>query len=347
MSQCDRVFRVLNIKIMSRRRRRFAIYSVLALALCLLHFRKDKKLRTSQFSSQRSPLAFCSSETNFNEETRMQWNDYRIGDGISRQYGPPGCERYPRSIVCEYTKETLLSNDLDALTNVLTRFSGAEIERGEALLHVRLGDGLCARVDPACRGDRTSVPDCWNSDEDCWKDKNSETKQYAFSKEWYNDSIISGLQALNITRVVIFGDMFHWTRTSDPREGDFSVDKQYLSNIAEFFHRHHFETCVRRADFPDSDFATHVLRVFIQGGGGYSALIARVVIVRWCCAETGNLILPGSLDVIWQLWYSWQQGTTHIPDVKLLLHIFEPLLPNMALQLKTHDMIQPVYHVGF
>ena len=208
----------------------------------------------------------------------MQWNDYRIGDGISRQYGSPGCERYPRSIVCEYTKETRLSNDLDALTKVLTRYSGAEIERGEALLHVRLGDGLCARTDPACRGYRTSLPDCWNNDEDCWKDKNSKTKQYAYSKEWYNISMISNLRALNITRVVIFGDMFHWTRTTDPREGDFSVDEQYLSNIAEFFHRYHFETCVRRPDFPDVDFAALCsARVFIQGGGGYSALVARVV----------------------------------------------------------------------
>ena len=213
-----------------------------------------------------------------------EWNDYRISDGILRQYDAPGCETYPTSLVCKYHLEvgskTLL--DLDALMRVLE-----QIERQNplwvshstdtALVHLRLGDGLCAQHDPLCRGQRTGVPDCWESDEDCFVNPDSVTKQYAFSRRWYRHIFVL-LETLRVRHVIIIGDKYHWTRTADPRKGEYGVDDTYVANVASEFRSHHFSVSVREPTTPDEDFVRMCsAKTFVQGGGGYSALIASVV----------------------------------------------------------------------
>lgn len=203
------------------------------------------------------------------------WNDYRIGDGISQQHDAPGCERYPNSIVCKYTQETKEPNDITALTRVLGKNS-QHLCDNFAALHVRLGDGLCAQVDRTCRGEIDTKPDCWNNDADCWSDSNSMTKQYAYSRRWY-ETVVLDLKVTQVSKVVIIGDKYHWTRTPDPRH-DYSVDEEYVANIAHFFRSHGFAVFIKDVELPDTDFAILCsASVFIQGGGGYSALVAEVV----------------------------------------------------------------------
>ena len=218
---------------------------------------------------------FCHTRRETNVDISL-WNDYRIGDGIALQYEAPGCEKYPNSIVCKYTQETREPNDVSALIRVLGKYY-RQLGDNLAALHVRLGDGLCAQIDPLCRGDIKTRPDCWNNDRDCWSDTNSMTKQYAYSQRWY-ESVILDLELAKVSAVVIIGDKFHWTRTPDPRQGNYSVDEEYLSNLSIFFRSHGFDACVKEAELPDTDFALLCsARVFIQGGGGYSALVAKVV----------------------------------------------------------------------
>ena len=220
-----------------------------------------------------------------------QWNDYRIGDGIAMYTGAPGCDRFPNSIVCEYQHETSEPNDITALIRVLQKQPLVDELPGEvvAFVHVRLGDGLCARHDFPCRGERIDEPDCWNDDRDCWFDKNSITKQYAYSKKWYS-TVVEQLSLLHsIKQVVILGDKHHWTRTVDPRDGDYTIDDKYLANMAKYFRRHGFLVQIREPSLPDEDFALLCsAKTFVQGGGGYSALIASVVEVRG-----GIVIKPG------------------------------------------------------
>jgi len=179
-----------------------------------------------------------------------------------------------------YSKETSRPNDLDALTRVLQKFSKNVFGDDVAFLHARLGDGLCAQYDPLCRGTRSDTPDCWNNYADCFTNVNSETKQYAYSKNWY-EPVIKELITTGVSKIIIIGDKFHWTRTPDPRHGDFSVDETYLSNVAGFFTNFDFEVCIKDPGLPDDDFALLTsARVFIQGGGGYSGLIAKVVSKR-------------------------------------------------------------------
>jgi len=205
-----------------------------------------------------------------------RWNVYRIGDGVAIYPGAPTCDTFPGSIVCAYQEETQEPNNISALVKVLDKRSKTRAGEGVAFVHVRLGDGLCAKNDDPCRGTESADPDCWNNDQDCWNDG----IQYAYSKYWY-DSTISLMKTLHIKRIVVVGDKFHWTRTPDPRLGDFSVDEAYLDHITHFFLDHGFGVAILAPDLPDSDF-TYLCsaRVFVRGGGGYSTLVANVVKTR-------------------------------------------------------------------
>lgn len=220
-------------------------------------------------------------------------NNYRLSDGILRQYDAPGCELFPNSLVCMYHHEANDSEELNmvALLRVIERNEQRMVKtvhEHTAFVHVRLGDGLCAQYDIQCRGERVDVPSCWESDYDCWRDANSVTKQYCYSKHWYDD-VFDQLANLRVQRIEIIGDMHHWTRTSpDPRKGDFTIDKAYVTDLANALRMRHFDVFVRDPRTPDEDFLYMCsAEVFVQGGGGYSALIASVVEARG-----GNVLRP-------------------------------------------------------
>jgi hypothetical protein len=224
-------------------------------------------------------------------------NDYRISDGLLRQYDAPGCETYPTSLVCKYHVEAAGSKtlDLEALIRVLEQIERQEPvwryhSKNTALVHLRLGDGLCAQYDPRCRGPRTDIPNCWETDEDCFVNPDSVTKQYAFSSRWYRD-IFMHLESLHVRHVIIIGDKYHWTRTPDPRKGKYSIDDTYVAHVADAFRNRDFSVTVREPTSPDEDFVRMCsARTFVQGGGGYSALIAYVVNSR------GGIVLRPSTD---------------------------------------------------
>ena len=132
---------------------------------------------------------------------RRSWNEYRIGDGVALYPGAPACAEFPGSIVCAYHLETNQPNNISALVKVLDQRAKTRIDDDIAVVHVRLGDGLCAKVDEPCRGTKTGDPDCWNHDEDCWYD-NTISRQYTYSKYWY-ESVISQLQKLEVKKIII------------------------------------------------------------------------------------------------------------------------------------------------
>ena len=229
---------------------------------------------------------------------------YRIGDGIAQIPGSPGCEVYPGSLVCAYRRETSRSsrwwsrtrggqaNNIHALLRVMNRDFAQfpTLDADTIALHLRLGDGICARFDPPCRGKRTSVPNCWERDEDCWYDANSATKQYAYSKHWYA-SVIKEIKYLNGPhKILIFANIRHWTRTSDPRT-NYDVDNAYINSSINFFHKAGFHTVLHATGTADNDFLLmSSARIFVRGGGGYSALVASVVEAR-----DGRVIIPSML----------------------------------------------------
>ena len=202
-----------------RRRRRRRLWRLVIISIgccCLALFVTVTKFRTDPDTVASTSL-----------------NNYRLSDGILRQYDAPGCELFPNSLVCMYHHEANDSKHFDivALLRVIERIEQRTVKtvhEHTAFVHVRLGDGLCAQYDKQCRGERVDVPNCWESDYDCWRDANSVTKQYSYSKQWYVD-VLDQLANLRVQRIEIIGDMHHWTRTSpDPRKGDFNVIKRTL-----------------------------------------------------------------------------------------------------------------------
>lgn len=242
-------------------------------------------VRACKYSRKELDLSWHRHAASPPRDNRVDWNEYRIGDGIARYPDTPGCERYPSSIVCMYLSTTDKANDIPSLVDVLERatwLTPALDMRLSAVVHVRLGDGLCAQYDPPCRGAEQTLPNCWERDEDCWQDPDSITKQYAYSRKWYypvRQDLKSALPPSG--RILILGDKRHWTRTSDPRKGNFSVDEAYLQSMAAFLKEEFDSVEILHSGLPDADFALLCSsKIFVQGGGGFSRLIAEVVKIR-------------------------------------------------------------------
>lgn len=213
--------------------------------------------------------------------TAPSWVEYRIGDGIKRFTDAPGCSKFPDSLVCAYHRKTNEAGDISALIEVMNSPHFLTYPRPEediVVMHVRLGDGLCAQIDPQCRGAERSVPNCWYDARDCWMDKNLK-RQYAFSRTWYEENEKT-LERASTIQIVY--DSEHWTRTlPDPRNGTRTVEKAYLENLSSFLEKQGHRASLRGHHDPDHDFVymCHA-QTFFRGGGGLSDLISRVVEAR-------------------------------------------------------------------
>lgn len=219
------------------------------------------------------------------------WNEYRIGDAVSRKFDAPGCERFPDTIACLYLKHTDSANDIGVLISVIDTVQDAlkckTAPKDVVVMHLRLGDGLCAQYDKPCRGARVTRPSCWDSDNDCFNNPSSETKQYAFSRRWY-EKVLATVIEQNYTKVVLVTDTEHWTRTPDPRRGDHSVDVEYIQNVIRYFSSEFVQVSLKETGEPDEDFIYMAsARHFIRGGGGYSRLVSDVVQARG-----GDILIP-------------------------------------------------------
>lgn len=223
------------------------------------------------------------------------WNIYRLSDAIGHLPNITGCESYPTSLACDYERETQQPNDLAALTRILKlkKWRRARPRKRVAIFHARLGDGLCAQIDPQCRGNRTDIPDCWNSDADCFQNPASKRKQYALSKLWYV-SVMEEIRRLDfdIQTATVIANKRYWSRSTDPRNCDYTVDDAYLKKMSSFLRKYFKRVELREEGRADEDFVfMSSANVFVPSGGGYSALIAQVVI-----ANNGTVVRPKLLS---------------------------------------------------
>jgi len=220
------------------------------------------------------------------DEDAKFWNDYRLSDSIGKYPDAPGCDRYPESLACAYSKQTSSAYNVAILLQILQEWkeSGKLLptselpQADEIVVHLRLGDALCAKHD-FCG---SAQPDCFQNSSDCFT---NDGHRYAYSKPDY-EAVLELIKekvggSLDNWKVVIVGNPYHWTRTTDPRQGDFSVDRKYVSDVKELFIKSGFpEVRVHGLDgfTPDEDFMYMTsARMLVLGGGGYSELCARVV----------------------------------------------------------------------
>jgi hypothetical protein len=209
-------------------------------------------------------------------DSTFVWNDYRISDGIEYYPGSPGCESFPDSIVCEYRRKTTAKTNVTVLREVLQLQNWSLHEAPEVAAHLRLGDGLCAYGELSVGCEKAAdvlAPDCWMNLEHCWR--GNLPNIYAYPKESY---LRIAAQLPEASHIFVISEKRHWTRTVDPRNGTFVADDKYIDDFKVLFEGLGHTVHLREPETPDMDFAFACsAKVFLQGGGGFSRLIASVV----------------------------------------------------------------------
>ncbi|GHP04418.1 hypothetical protein PPROV_000317200 [Pycnococcus provasolii] len=200
---------------------------------------------------------------------------YRLGD-VVKFYGSGGhaermvnnriqpCRRFNHSIACSYVRTYRHSGKYPNM-EVLDEVTPLVEPRPEAVMHLRLGD--------------VAKGDCWNKD--CIIETRSGNKiQYQFTEKDY-DTILDELKDLGT--ITIVANPSHLSNPST-----IAWSEKYINHAMAYLRR--LGVCpvyrgIRNAD-DDFAFATSA-KVFVQGGGGYSRFMAKLVMKRG-----GRVLIP-------------------------------------------------------
>jgi hypothetical protein len=192
------------------------------------------------------------------------WNDYRLGDIVKREYPGEGpdtmgvaCSKFPASIGCAYETQTSLKGDIATLVKAVQEREQADVPAPKAILvHLRVGDGI-------------KGPDCWHKAGDCFAyPSGGETYLYALSEAYYT----------GLVRMPLASDGFHIEIVGAPGHNISKWNRSYLHDAIKYFEAKGYKVILRGVHDPDTDF-TYMARAvtFVQGGGGYSGLVAQIV----------------------------------------------------------------------
>ena len=218
------------------------------------------------------------------------WEMYRIGDLISRHGerehrhcpGPDGhnipcgewhCNTWPDSLACRYMRATEAESDFSILAGIIrTELQDAEhVPPADAVVApLRIGDVLnnygtegvsiydVLHGDPICAGDIWTDVNHGGHNRNCYV-KNLEYYRVQISKLPENVRTVYLLAASH-------------------RREDFTRSSEYLRGVRDFFASNGFVVHMRLANAPDDDIAFSAnANYFIQGGGGFSILLANLV----------------------------------------------------------------------
>lgn len=193
-----------------------------------------------------------------------RWAQYRLGDYIKGYNNRvAGCETYPKSIVCDYSKRTHTSNNITILDAIVTERAALRHEdrpTHSATLHVRLGDAF----------HYTDAAQCWYHNH-CFH--NSGGTPMLYPQQHYVD-LMTPLRRLHVTTVVIVSCQFMFMKFP----GSQKKSIWYHQKVIELFESEGFQVIVRDHGLPDDDFVfMSTSPIFIQGGGGFSRFVSKLV----------------------------------------------------------------------
>lgn len=206
-----------------------------------------------------------------------KWNYYRLGDALKRTHDAPGCKDFPGTVACAYLQATAKISDMAVLFGILSRRRQTDLPgEKDIVVHMRIGDGI-------------QGPDCWHNANDCfsWVETRTGKLLYALPKAYYAAVLPRMPKAAEGYRVVLVGAVGHNTRHAPvgaDASGHQNVVKEtawsraYVRNMVRFFEYTGYKVELREDHDPDTDFV-YMSRAstFVQGGGGYSGLIAQMV----------------------------------------------------------------------
>jgi hypothetical protein len=194
--------------------------------------------------------------------------DYRLGDVVSGYLlSKHGCTalkydystKYPCSIATKYLRQTCMPQNWDALCAIAHREPGARDDRGKTVLHLRLGDVA----------ERSEIKALWAAKWPCTQ----RDCEYVRPKSYYVSNILPGLVAANVSSVVVVGSSAHCARPA----GCHSTNSiWYRNKLVSLLQHRGYRVDLRWNHDADDDFVTMAsARLFVPGGGGFSAAAAR------------------------------------------------------------------------
>jgi len=221
------------------------------------------------------------------------WPFYRLGDMFLRpewrgtsQCHPEGkseaelrrdchnalyhCAKWPRSLACRYTQATGSTGDYRVLAGLVRAYDASVVPPGDALVvHLRLGDVF--EEDSVWGAQAAAHP--WAVDAEmrgelpAWQQ--AALERYIFSLSHYQKHL-RGVPA-HVRSAVLVGGAHHQI-AAYPRSS------AYLNALRDFFVSKGFDVQLRLARAPDEDVVfMGRSRHFMQGGGGFSVVVAGVV----------------------------------------------------------------------
>ena len=204
-----------------------------------------------------------------------QFNDYRLGDAVKRRPGAPGCRTFPGSIACMYTRATALVSDMTALLHIVRQRQQSDMpDEKSVVIHMRIGDGI-------------QGPDCWHEASDCFHNLEPGTGRllYALPGAYYAELLPMLPKAKDGYGIVLVAATAHNNRGGHAQDPTGQIvlketlwSHKYLREAVNFFEDKGYTVRLREAFDPDVDFTFMAMaHKFVQGGGGFSGLIAQLV----------------------------------------------------------------------
>jgi len=227
------------------------------------------------------------------------WDWYRVGDMIGRSsYRQTACghfdrcedyhcDRWPTSLACRYVQATNAENDWPAVASIMhTYYTDARYRppADAVVAHLRVGDVLSGYG-----AEDRSVYDILHGSPICFGGVDADTHHGGESRHCYVKNLayfeaqIAKLPSAVRTIYLIAGSHF---------DIDFDRSSEYIRGVRDFFVSNGFSVHLRLGGNPDDDIAFSAnSRFFIQGGGGFSILLANMVTV------IGGQVLTDPVDV--------------------------------------------------
>lgn len=218
---------------------------------------------------------------NFSEKDWWFRGGYRLGDMVAYQTGRDNqqtgmeyhCSQFPESIAAEYMQLTDESNNLNVLNDIINRrLTTSEEDSTIAVIHLRLGDVI--NWSPVTVREFLDERQCHY---ESWASKGNK-QSYVKPLSYYD--ALSFPKGIN--SILIYGSTRHsGSLPHDHEDIDDSKSVKYVRAVIQKLSERGYNVRAHLNGAPDKDFLTMASsRYFVPSGGGYSLLIAKIVLKR-------------------------------------------------------------------
>lgn len=217
---------------------------------------------------------------NFSKKDWWFRGGYRLGDMVAYQTGRDAqwigkeyhCSQFPESIAAEYMQLTDESNNLKVLDDIINRrLTTSEEGSTVAIIHLRLGDVINWAPFTAQEFlvERRCHHENWAA-----KDKQSYVRPLSYYETLPFPKGINSILIYGSTRC-------GGSRQHDAKDIEDSKSIEYVRAVVQKLSERGYAVRAHLNGDPDKDFlAMAGSRYFVPSGGGYSLLIAKMVLKR-------------------------------------------------------------------